>query len=99
MKTKLILKEDDNQVEEIPEEKLVELNITSFVTDLIKNKWEQVDNINGILVTTPKDNFELIDTLKSIIDDEYVHIGQLEKIIQGINPEAVALDSGDVEIK
>jgi hypothetical protein len=99
MKTKLILKEDDNQVEEIPEEKLVELNITSFVTDLIKNKWEQVDNINGILVTTPKDNFELIDTLKSIIDDEYVHIGQLEKIIQGINPEAVALDSEDVEIK
>lgn len=99
MKTKLILKEDDNQVEEIPEEKLLELNITSFVTDLIKNKWEQVDNINGILVTTPKDNLELIDTLKSIIDDEYVHIGQLEKIIQGINPEAIALDSEDVEIK
>ena len=98
MKTKLLLEEDElvaeEPVKEIEEEKVVDFNISSFATDLIKNKWEQVDNINGMLLTMPNLDPETEEILKSIISDEYVHIGQLEKVVQSINPEAAALDSG-----
>ena len=98
MKTKLLLEEEElvaeEPVEEIEEEKVVDFNISSFATDLIKNKWEQVDNINGMLLTMPNLDPETEEILKSIISDEYVHIGQLEKVVQSINPEAAALDSG-----
>ena len=75
-------------------EQIQDFNISSFATDLIKNKWEQVDNINGMLMTMPNLDPETAEILKSIISDEYVHIGQLEKVVQGINPEAEALETG-----
>jgi rubrerythrin len=39
---------------------------------------------------------EINATLKEIVSDEYMHIGQLEKIIQSIKPEAINLE---VEVK
>ena len=98
MRTKLLLEEDEliaeEPIEEIPMEQIQDFNISSFATDLIKNKWEQVDNINGMLMTMPNLDPETTEILKSIISDEYVHIGQLEKVVQGINPEAEALETG-----
>lgn len=106
MKTRLLLEEEEvitpteEEVvveEPIPEEEIVNFNISSFVTDLIKSKWEQVDNINGMIMTLTDINPETIEILKDIISDEYVHIGQLEKVVQSINPEAEALDTGASE--
>ena len=106
MKNKLLLKEEEDLVveepikeipEEIPMEQIHDFNISSFATELIKNKWEQVDNINGMLMTMPNLDPNTAEILKSVVSDEYVHIGQLEKIVQGINPEAEALDAGDNE--
>lgn len=96
MKNKLLLEEEEVlQAEEAPsEDDIINFNISSFVTDLIKNKWEQVDNINGMIMTSPDFDPETVEILKEIISDEYVHIGQLEKIVQSISPEAVALDNG-----
>ena len=99
MKTKLLLKEEDElvadtQPEEFKEEEVIDFNVSSFATDLIKNKWEQVDNMNGMLMSLPNLDPETTEILKNIISDEYVHIGQLEKVIQSVNPEAAALDVG-----
>jgi len=95
MKTKLLLSEDSGEVltDPVPEEKIVDFNINSFITELIKNKWEQVDNINGMILTLPESENDVVAVLKEIISDDYIHIGQLEKIIQSINPEAQAIDS------
>jgi len=95
MKTKLLLSEDSGEVltDPVPEEKIVDFNINSFITELIKNKWEQVDNINGMILTIPESENDVVAVLKEIISDDYIHIGQLEKIIQSINPEAQAIDS------
>lgn len=94
MKTKLLLEETETTINEVPEEKIIEFNISSFVTELIKNKWEQVDNINGMLMTAPNLDDETRIILQDVVSDEYLHIGQLEKIVQNINPEAIALETG-----
>jgi len=64
--------------------------ITSLISALIKDEWEAIDGYNQAIVSLSAqgENKDVIDTLNDIIGEEYVHIGQLEKTLQGLIPEA-----------
>lgn len=102
MRNRLLLEEENPQPESvnpISEEEIVNFNIGSLITDLIKNKWEQVDSINGLIITLSDVNPEWIKILKDIISDEYIHVGQLEKIVQSMNPKALDIVDNEGVIK
>jgi len=104
MRNKLLLEEAEDfeaevsteEAQPISDEVIDEFNIQAMISSLIKDTWGLVDTINGIQMTLEDKSEEINATLKEIVSDEYMHIGQLEKIIQAIKPEAINLE---VEVK
>lgn len=75
-----------------------DLSLTSLVNTLIKNKWDSIDLFNSILLSFRQaNNTEAESILNDIINEEYVHVGQLEKLAQLINPVAGNIEDGQHE--
>ena len=81
MAKKILLEEDDTNQEV--------LNLTTMLSALIKGEWDAIDQYNSVLSTLESlDNDLATETLKEIVSEEYIHVGQLEKLAQDINPDA-----------
>lgn len=71
------------------------LSLQSSTNALIKQIWDIVDAINGSLILSQEiNNVEFEDVLNNILTDCYTNIGQLEKFVQNVSPEAEAIDDG-----
>ena len=86
--TKKILLEEDDTNQEV-------LNLTTMLSALIKGEWDAIDQYNSVLSTLESlDNELATETLKEIVSEEYIHVGQLEKLAQDINPDAENITTG-----
>ena len=87
MAKKILLEEDDTNQEV--------LNLTTMLSALIKGEWDAIDQYNSVLSTLDSlDNDLATETLKEIVSEEYIHVGQLEKLAQDINPDAENITTG-----
>ena len=87
MAKKILLEEDDINQEV--------LNLTTMLSALIKGEWDAIDQYNSVLSTLESlDNDLATETLKEIVSEEYIHVGQLEKLAQDINPDAENITTG-----
>ena len=87
MAKKILLEEDDTNQEV--------LNLTTMLSALIKGEWDTIDQYNSVLSTLESlDNDLATETLKEIVSEEYIHVGQLEKLAQDINPDAENITTG-----
>ena len=87
MAKKILLEEDDTNQEV--------LNLTTMLSALIKGEWDAIDQYNSVLSTLESlDNELATETLKEIVYEEYIHVGQLEKLAQDINPDAENITTG-----
>lgn len=86
--TKKILLEEDDTNQKV-------LNLTTMLSALIKGEWDAIDQYNSVLSTLESlDNDLATETLKEIVSEEYIHVGQLEKLAQDINPDAENITTG-----
>ena len=86
--TKKILLEEDDTNQEV-------LNLTTMLSALIKGEWDAIDQYNSVLSTLESlDNDLATETLKEIVSEEYIHVGQLEKLAQDVNPDAENITTG-----
>ena len=86
--TKKILLEETETTQEV-------LSLTSMLSMLIKGEWDAIDQYNGIILSLEStDNKDAVDVLKEIVSEEYIHVGQLEKLAQDINPDAENITTG-----
>lgn len=70
--------------------------VTSAITELIKKVWELIDTVSESTVNlSALGNENITSILKDITTDEYIHIGQLEKVLDFMIPEATAINSGE----
>ena len=66
-----------------------------MLSALIKGEWDAIDQYNSVLSTLESlDNELATETLKEIVSEEYIHVGQLEKLAQDINPDAENITTG-----
>ena len=87
MAKKILLEEDDTNQEV--------LNLTTMLSALIRGEWDAIDQYNSVLSTLESlDNDLATETLKEIVSEEYIHVGQLEKLAQDINPDAENITTG-----
>ena len=87
MAKKILLEEDDTNQEV--------LNLTTMLSALIKGEWDAIDQYNSVLSTLESlDNDLATETLKEIVSEEYIHVGQLEKLAQDVNPDAENITTG-----
>ena len=87
MAKKILLEEDDTNQEV--------LNLTTMLSALIKGEWDAIDQYTSVLSTLESlDNDLATETLKEIVSEEYIHVGQLEKLAQDVNPDAENITTG-----
>ena len=90
---KLMLLEDDNNVIDTVDTKY--LQISNLISSMIRTEWDAVDLYNSMLITLDDVNDEeAIETVNNILSDHYIHIGQLEKLLQNNNDNAIDIESG-----
>ncbi len=94
---KLTLSEDfeETPIEEVHDDNLGD---ASLISALIKGEWETIDLYNSIILNFRQvGNKEAETVLGDIVSEEYIHIGQLEKLAQMINPVANSIETGQQE--
>lgn len=86
-------------IEEIQEK----ISIEQVLSDLIKDEFEAIDGYNSSIATLKilendgSDYSGIIANLEDIKNEELVHVGQLQKCLAEVNPEAEAIDDGNEE--
>ena len=96
------LKEDVEDVvidkEEVIDEPK-EFGLNSAITQLIKQGWENIDQVNSYLATFENAPEGVKNALQSIVDDNMIHIGALEGLLN-LNPEVKIEDEEEkLELK
>lgn len=85
--------------EEWEEEDVCRTGIAQDLNYLIKDELEAVEGYNSVLATwKDADKFpEIIAVLKDIVDEEMLHIGQLQRALELVSPNAKNIQAGAKE--
>lgn len=88
----LVLEEDVSQ----------NFNYANIISSLIKNEWGAIESYNSILAFLNEADGnnnaeEAKNIISDIVKDEYIHIGQLEKLTQVYNPDVSNIADGHDE--
>lgn len=85
--------------EEWVDEDACRAGIAQDLNYLIKDELEAVDGYNSVLATwKDADKFpEVIAVLKDIVDEEMLHIGQLQRALELVSPNAKNIQAGAKE--
>ncbi len=84
-----IIKEDisESLKEDLSQEKQQEYGLNTLINQLIKSEYDAIDEYNSAIVTLEAEGQgEYTDVIRSIIEDERHHIGNLQEIMDRITP-------------
>jgi len=105
MKNKLILDESCEIVEaeklkeEMPSEEDV-MAVNSMISNLIQSKWQAIDLLNGNIAAMQQYGRDDVNAvLSEMISDNYIHIGQLEKLLEMNNSGAANIEAGKEDVE
>ena len=92
----LILEEFDDDIT------TEELNYSNIFSSLIKSEWDAIEQYNSILALlngdkTTTDVEDAKNIISDIVKEEYIHVGQLEKLSQVYNSTANNISDGHEE--
>jgi len=75
------------------------LSASNLISQMIKGEWDAIDLYNSVVATLVQDgnNEIIVDAIRDIVKEEYVHVGQLEKVLQFINEQASKIKEGEQE--
>lgn len=74
------------------------VGMASVISDLIKDEYEAIDGYNSAIATAEAEGFEdLVNVLTEIQAEENLHIGQLQAIMNTLDPNAHLVDDGQQE--
>lgn len=82
-----------------PTEEQENIGITQMLSDLIKDEWEAIDGYKSTIATLKSlgGNEDIIKVLEDISTEEMIHVGELEKCLQIVAPEASEIETGHDE--
>lgn len=81
-----------------PIENAAAVGMATVVSDLIKDEYEAIDNYNGAIATAEAEGFtDIVKVLTEIQAEEQLHIGQLQAIMNTLDPNAHLVDDGQQE--
>ena len=88
--------EKDADVPEVTEEDK-ENAFYGLVSDLLRSKFDEIDQINSIIttITYESGDEDIVEILKEIADEDSIHLGMYQKVLEIIKPEASkTMDAG-----
>jgi hypothetical protein len=89
----------DESIDEITDAQPIEdgasIGMASVIGDLIKNAYEVIDSYNSAIATAEEEGFgDMVNILTEIQAEEHLHIGQLQAIMNTLDPNAHLVDDG-----
>jgi rubrerythrin len=93
------LKEDLGEITDAqPIEDGACVGMASVISDLIKDEYEAIDGYNSAIATAEAEGFgDMVNVLTEIQAEEQLHIGQLQAIMNTLDPNAHLVDDGQQE--
>ena len=74
------------------------VGMATAISDLIKDEYEAIDGYNSAIATAEAEGFEdMVKVLTEIQAEENLHIGQLQTLMNTIDPNAHLVDDGQQE--
>ena len=74
------------------------VGMSTVISDLIKSEYEAIDQYNAAIATAEVEGFgDMINVLTEIQAEEHLHIGQLQAILNTLDPNAHLVDDGKQE--
>ena len=74
---------------------------TGIAGEIIKNindEWTTIKNYNDLIANMTQYGFDyMIPTIQDILNEEHLHIGQLQELLKTISPNTDSIASGEVE--
>ena len=100
----IVNSEDEDKVEETPKTP-DQFGIASMLNSLIRDEWEAIEGYNSTIATLNDIKIEgsLTDinsikkVLTDIVNEENIHVGQLQQALALVSPNAVSIDTGTRE--
>ena len=97
----IVNSEDEDKVEETPKTP-DQFGIASMLNSLIRDEWEAIEGYNSTIATLNDIKIEgsLTDinsikkVLTDIVNEENIHVGQLQQALALVSPNAVSIDTG-----
>lgn len=81
-----------------PIETGAEVGMATVISDLIKDEYEAIDGYNSAIATAEAEGFgDMVNVLTEIQAEENLHIGQLQALMNTIDPNAHLVDDGQQE--
>lgn len=90
----------DSAREEIPQapETPENMGIATLLNNLIIDEWEAINGYNSAIITLADlGKYDEIEVLKDIVNEENIHVGQLQEILKTVSPNAESIGEGEVE--
>lgn len=90
---------EEPKEEEQPTEEEQTIGLTTVINKLIADELEAIDEYNSAIVTFETEGRgEFTDVFRSILEDEQHHMGNLEKLLNELDPSALAnIKKGQLE--
>lgn len=75
------------------------IGVANLLNMLIKSEWDAIEDYNSAIQTLTGMNFDetILNIIKDIVGEEHVHIGQLQKALETVSPNAVNIQEGEKE--
>jgi hypothetical protein len=94
--SKLNLTESLN--EDLNQEELSDNGLATVINTLIKDEWDAIQAYNDAIVTFETEGKnDLVQVLQDILNEENLHVGQLETLLEQVSGSANSIDAGKAE--
>ena len=93
------MQEDSAVEEEQPSTECVLNGIASELSALIKDEWEAIEGYKSTIINLQSIGGydEIVSVLEEIAGEEYVHVGQLQRLSEIVAPQANKIADGEEE--
>lgn len=86
--------EKEEEVAEVPVE-AANFGIASALNSLIQDEWQTIDAYSATICTVKEMGYaDMVNTLEDILQEENLHVGQLQMLLQLVQPSAEKIDDG-----
>ena len=73
-------------------------SVADSIITAIEDEWKTIALYNSIITRLKDNNFaDMIPVIQDIVEEENVHVGQLQKALETISPDTAKIQSGEVE--
>ena len=76
-----------------------DMGVANLLINLINDEWEAIKGYNDFVATISAEGGfdDMLAAIQDIVSEENVHVGQLQKLLQQISPDALKIAQGEAE--